>query len=154
MVCVPLKYFPDEIVLSVVPGVMVCADCDAIEPVIFWPFTYAVFPDRISDAVAVASEVSSPAAHLWVPVTFTPAAEVKVFPDATSSAVASPNLLAGVETIILPSFSINDLSVILHSIPIEVGLSLIKDVTRGSYYESNELEVYIGKLPVIFLPLA
>ena len=61
-------------------------------PVTFYPLTYAVLPFTISSAVAVASLVSIPPEHTCVPVTFRPAADVKVLPLTTSAAVASPNL--------------------------------------------------------------
>ena len=55
-------------------------------PVTFSPLTYAVLSFTISSAVAVASLVSRPPEQTWVPVTFNPAEEVKVFPSATSAA--------------------------------------------------------------------
>ena len=43
------------------PGVKVSADLPGTVPVIFAPFTYAVFPDSRSPAAAFASEVKPPA---------------------------------------------------------------------------------------------
>ena len=60
-------------------------------PVIFSAFTYAVLPDTISPAVAVASDVSIPVDPSYVPVSFRPFSLLKVLPFTTSLTVAFPN---------------------------------------------------------------